>query len=478
MDQTPGSVAALPADPDDRKRRGAWYTPPDLVEQIVAAVVTPEFVARTEPARPIRVLDPACGDGRFLAAVEARLAAQGRRCELTGLDIDERAAAAAMSAVPGARIVCGDALSGDWDGERFDLVLGNPPFLSQLAADTTRGRASRLGGGPYADAAVEFLALAERVVGDGGRVAFVLPQSALSARDATEIRERYDTRARMIWSWWTGERIFDAQVLTCAVAFDFGTPPNQPARSATRSTWGHVVTDRRAIPVVPELAIDGTLGERAWLNANFRDEYYGMVPAVGDHEDGPPLVTSGLIDPAVSLWGRRAVRFARRRYDAPRIDVDALDDRMRRWAERRLVPKVLVANQTRIVEAVCDPDGEWLPGVPVVGVYPHDGTARSAWAIAAVLTSPVPSAWVWHRSAGTGLSADSIRLGPVVLADLPWPAGSLEGAVDALRHGDLRRCGALVDAAYGIADDGALMVWWTSALERFDARRPERSTGP
>jgi hypothetical protein len=165
------------------------------------------------------------------------------------------------------------------------------------------------------------------------------------------------------------------------------------------------------------------------------------------------------------------------------VDLARLDDHMVRWARRRLVPKVLVANQTRIVEAVCDPHGEWLPAVPVLGVYPTgahwddddrrpvDDLARSAWQIAAVLTSPLASAWLWHRGAGTGLSADAIRLSPVTLGALPWPDGDLGPAVCALRAGDVRGCGAAVDAAYGIGDDEALFDWWTALLERIELRR-------
>ncbi|MEP6297132.1 MAG: N-6 DNA methylase, partial [Ilumatobacter sp.] len=54
----------------DRKQRGAWFTPTHLVDALVAAVVTGEFVERRR-RRPIHVIDPACGDGRFLVAVRA-----------------------------------------------------------------------------------------------------------------------------------------------------------------------------------------------------------------------------------------------------------------------------------------------------------------------------------------------------------------------------------------------------------------------
>lgn len=457
----------------EQKRRGAWYTPPELIELVVCAAIDDDFVSRASGSS-IRIIDPACGDGRFLVAAAARVAALGGRSELVGYDIDADAIVDARRALGAdARLVRADALGldGPADDQSFDLVIGNPPFLSQMASSTTRGRSSRHGGGPYADAAAEFLALGTKLArAHGGRLAFVLPQSILSARDAAPVRQRIDRAATMIWSSWTGERDFEAQVLTCALAFEFGAPDARPGTS-----WSHVVTQRTGVPPVPDVlsATTSTLGDRAWLNANFRDEYYGMIPGVGDHAVGPPLVTSGLIDPGRSLWGDRSVRFAKQRFDAPRIDIDALDDKMERWARRRLVPKVLVANQTPILEAVCDPAGEWLPGVPVVSVYPEHHDVGTAWEIAAVLSSPAASAWAWHERGGSGLSANTIRVGPVMLASLPWPSGGLAEAVTALRAGDVVACGTLVDVAFGIASDeeAALALWWREILDRIVARR-------
>ena len=474
-----------------RKMRGAWFTPTHLVDTVVAAVIDAEFVrSRALGGRALRILDPACGDGRFLAAAIDAVRALGAEATGLGVDIDESTAHAAATSTA-ATVVCADALTSRWLAEQagtFDLVIGNPPYLSQLAATTSRGGASRRGGGPYADVAVEFVALAADLVDpDGGRVAFVLPQSILSVRDASDVRRDVDSRARLFWSAWTGERDFDAQVVTCALAFEFTTSSHttsprttSPHTTSTAATnWSHVVTDRAGVPPVatvfdttdPE---EGRLGDRVRLNANFRDEYYGMILAVGDHDTGPPLVTSGLIDPGRCLWGERPVRFAKQRFSAPRIDLGALDPKMSRWAAQRLVPKVLIANQTSIIEAVCDPDGAWLPGVPVVSAYPLDpaSAVRTAWEVAAVLGAPTVSVWAWHRRGGTGLSSDTIRIGPTLLADLVWPEGSLDAAVAALQAGDVIGSGRLVDAAYGLDqnDRDAASAWWRPTYERIAAR--------
>ena len=261
------------------------------------------------------------------------------------------------------RVEHGDALATPWGGEQVDIVVGNPPYLSQLAAATTRGGASRHGGGPYADAAVEFLALAGRVVRPGsGRIGLVLPQSILASRDAAAVRAELDRRATMEWSWWSPRPVFDAQVLVCALVFAARPAPSDGL--AARS-WSGVVTGALGVPPVPSLQVDGTFGQRARLTANFRDQYYGLVPAVSEGGTGPGLVTSGLVDPGRCAWGRRDVTFAKRRFRRPTVELDRLSPAMRRWADELLVPKVLVANQTRVIEAVADPDGRWLPGVPV-----------------------------------------------------------------------------------------------------------------
>lgn len=438
-----------------RKLLGAWYTPAELVDIVIDAVLNGFEV---DDSRAIRVLDPACGDGRFLIAIAARLRDRGIQVELTGCDIDITALDQISN--PSVCLIHADALTYEWGNQRFDIVIGNPPFLSQMAADTTRGGASRHGGGPYMDAAAEFLALAVRLAGaEGGRIGLVLPQSILAARDSGPVREAVARQADLVWSWWEPkQQHFDASVNVCVLVFH--RPVHQ---SINPSIWAEVITGRLGIPAIDcsMLAAQATIGDRAELNANFRDEYYALVPAVSDDADGPPLVTSGLIDPGVCLWGTKSITFAKRKFAAPRVDVSKLAGRFPAWAARKLVPKVLVANQTRIIEAVADPRGAWLPGVPVNTVTPTDPS--DVWAIAAVLTSPVSSALAWQAGAGTGLSATSVRIGPAMLASIPWPTGQLVPAIEALRAGDLPACGRATMAAYGLEDHG-LIDWWLSHL--------------
>lgn len=448
-----------------RRRRGDYATPWDLVHRVVDAVLPP-----IEPGQRITILDPACGDGRFLGAAADHVAAAGGRAELHGVDVDVVAVEAARRFLDGrgdVDVVVGDALTRDWGDGTYDVVLANPPYLNQLATATTRGGASRRGGGPYADVAAEFLDLVVALARPGGgRVGAILPQSILGSRDAGPVRARVEQFAEPIWSWWSPRRQFDAAVFVCAVGFERREIHGNLAGTSDdrEPVWTAVVTRAMGIPGLPTLTTSGCVGDHATITANFRDEYYGLIPAVGDHATGPRLVTSGAIDPDRCSWGQRPVTFNRRRYQRPRVDVSLLDERMQRWAHRLAIPKVLIANQTRVLECVLDRDGTMLPSVPVITARPNPPGDAELSALGAVLSSPLVSAWLWHTAAGTGLSARTIRIRPAVVAAVPWPGGALGSAIERYEVGDLTGSAGAVHAAYGIsASDGEqLLRWWTS----------------
>ncbi|HEY4611305.1 MAG TPA: N-6 DNA methylase [Ilumatobacteraceae bacterium] len=389
-----------------RKLLGAWYTPPALVDAVVTEVRR-EFTPRT-------VLDPACGDGRFLEPFAAD-------ATVTGIDVD-----------PKTSWTRGDSLSTDWGDRQFDAVVGNPPFLNQLSSATSRRGRSRFGGGPYADTAAEFLALAVRLTRPGGRVGLVLPLSMLSTRDVAAIRNDVSGRASLRWMWWSPTLMFDASVRVWAGVWEVGATqghvrrsfgPRFEARPAITmpSKWTGLIAD------TAEPCHDGpVLGDIASFTADFRDQYYGLVGAVSDAADGPPLITSGLIDPNECWWGRKRVRFAKQEMAAPRVDLSALSPGLLRWARQRLVPKILIANQTRRIEAVVDRQGAWLPSVPVITC-----TTDRLDEVAAVLHSEPATDWVRYHAAGSGLSATSVRLSARLLSSIPLPAtmaGSPSGA--------------------------------------------------
>jgi predicted RNA methylase len=423
-----------------RRGRGAYYTPPAVADRLVAWALA----GLDDPV----VCDPACGGGAFLLA-----AARAGARRLVGIDIDPLAAAVteaalALLGVP-AEVRTGDALLDGWPAEP-DVVVGNPPFLSQLARDTARSRdrAAALGAKGYVDDAVLFLLASARRA--RRRVALLQPESTLGVASAAPARAELDPWLADVWP--LGEAGFDASVRVVAVLLDREQP------GPTGAGWAALLADGRGVPPVA-LGGHGTLGERCAVSAGFRDEYYGLVPFVRDGA-GAPLVTSGLIDPAVCRWGTAPTRFARQRWDAPAVDVDGLrSSPMAGWAEQQLVPKVLVATQTRVVEAVADEAGAWLPCTPVLSVVPGD---LDLWHVLAVLLAPPVTAWALREASGTALSSDAVKLSAAQLRRIPLPAtgSDWDTAAGRLRDGDVLGAGRAMGAAYGLD----VFDWWAARL--------------
>ena len=510
-----------------RKGLGAYYTPPDVVAGLLDLVLDPILAARAghgvEAVAGVRVLDPACGTGNFLVAAAERIARalvalgvaddEARRLAVRavrGVEIDDgtaRLCRAALRAVHpdggGRTVVRADALLGDAVPRgSFDLVIGNPPFLSQLAASTARSRGdaerlrSRFGPavGPYTDPAAVFLLAALRAARpSGGTVALVEPVAVLSARDARGVRTTSLEDASLTALWVAESPVFDADVEVCAPVLVRGVDRGAtevvrgrrfergvvaPAPEPAAASWSSLLAALQDLPV-RELRTSGVLGDVAEATADFRDQYYGLAGSVVDQPEGtaPRLVTSGLIDPAALLWGERSCRFNKVTYQHPRVALDGLEPALQGWAARRLVPKVLVATQTRVLEAIVDDTGALLPSVPVVTVTARHDRPEERWRIGALLCSPPVALVAAHRHLGAGRNATALRLSASDLMALPLPADleAWDGAAAAFaaassatdpeeRGALLRRSAVAMTAAFGLGDDADLVAWWEDRL--------------
>ena len=106
-----------------QKEAGAYYTPDGIVRTLL------QWAVRDEEDR---LIDPACGDGRFIA---------GHRNSV-GIEQDVSAARSAIARAPWALIHEGDFFA--WAAEtteRFECAAGNPPFIRyQHFSGATRAR--------------------------------------------------------------------------------------------------------------------------------------------------------------------------------------------------------------------------------------------------------------------------------------------------------------------------------------------------
>jgi len=502
---------------EGRAGSGTFYTPPWLVAWTLDRVLD-----RLDVEVPA-LLDPACGCGAFLVPAVRRLAARaGRRPvdvvhAVHGVDLDPvavavcrlllRLAAPGLDAVAVAEQVrVGDGLTSS--GVRPDLVVGNPPFLGQLRRRTARAGA---GAGPaaYTDTSGLFLRHALETVASHGRVALVQPLSLLAARDAAPTRAAVSEAGALTDLWAAARPVFPGvDVLACVPVVERraaqgpvrtwrGTPgpvlgPTLPLPPAG-TEWGSLAAPAYDLPAVALTAPRGLLADLGPCTADFRDQYYGLVPHVRERDDlaadhaVAPLVTAGLIEPAATLWARTPTRFARRSWRAPVVDLASVRGdtghpagrKLARWAERRLVPKVLVGTQGRVLEAVVDEDGTWLPSVPVLTLTPP---SDRLWHALAVLLAPPVAGHAAGRYLGAAMSPGSIKLSASQCGRLPLPidttawdegadlARTAQRAHDvgghAVHEAALTRCAEVMTRAYGVDGEDAerVLSWWRGRL--------------
>jgi hypothetical protein len=519
---------------DDRRTSGAYYTPRRIAEGLVDFALAGSIGDDGAPEQ-LTICDPSVGGGAFLLAAARWLERAGFdraaivRDLVYGSDLDPLAVDVTECALwlwsaetgaperPGSHLAVGDALLDDAldrlapDGG-YGAVVGNPPFLSQLSSSTVRSRdaadalRARFGSavGAYTDTAALFLLAALDLVAPGGRVCLIVPESFLSARDAAGVRRAIEAAGVVDGLWVADEPVFGASVDVCAPVLQraAGSSTSAHARAVRRalgpdvrpvdkvtaparsSTWSPLVIRRDATPAV-DLCGDARLDSRCRATAGFRDQYYGLAGLVYEDDDehraderaafDPRLVTSGSIDPGRCSWGERPVRFARQAWRRPRVDLARLlveNPRLARWTEEQLVPKVVVATQTRVVEAAVDVDGRWYPSTPTIAVV---GPPADLWRVAAVLLAPPISAWALRHRGGGALARDALKLAARDVLALPLPvdeaawaeaADDLEGAVERASAAgvapDLDGFGHRMCAAYQVGLD--VHDWWLQRL--------------
>ncbi len=219
--------AAAAADPAQARRsHGSFYTPREIADELLQAGLETLIAERIEQGArngtgpleavlELRLLDPACGSGRFLlaalrlllgalerAGVETppRLAREVAMQCLFGVDIDPLALCAARIELGSAVDAVGDAvwrrnlivadalLAPPFSDHSFDAVMGNPPFVDSRRLSLERDAYRRRVRASYAtargnwDLFVPFFERGLRWLKPAGLLLFVAPRKLLASQ--------------------------------------------------------------------------------------------------------------------------------------------------------------------------------------------------------------------------------------------------------------------------------------------------------
>ncbi len=172
-----------------QKLRGGFYT-----DQTIASFL----VKWVKKSRPETMLEPSCGDGAFLQAIEDQHLKSLKRVCICELDAEEAEKAKRRTRLP-IRFLAGDFLR--WylllaqNGESFDAVVGNPPFIryqylpeeQQLLAEKIFSLLN-LRFTKHTNAWVPFVIASVKLLKPGGRIAMVIPSEIFHIPHAQSLR--------------------------------------------------------------------------------------------------------------------------------------------------------------------------------------------------------------------------------------------------------------------------------------------------
>ena len=185
------------------KQHGVHYTPAKLAcflaDQIGLQVKSmPEFACSAK--NPLRVLDPACGDGELLIALINALPCPAQHLAVTGFELDPAAADKArdrleLSGVQSIDIVTADFLqpeSVEPPMSNFDIVIANPPYVRTqvLGGLQAQALARRFGLTGRVDLYHAFSIAMGQILRPGGVLGLLTSNRFLTVKSGAKLRGR------------------------------------------------------------------------------------------------------------------------------------------------------------------------------------------------------------------------------------------------------------------------------------------------
>ncbi len=234
------------------KASGATYTPPELAE-FVAAEMMREWDG--DSGKPLKVLDPAVGEGELLASLLKQLPTS-RRVDVYGFDNNPAAVDAAAERLAGLHpkaelhlslgdfltIACGDAQLGTLfeqpraAGDNFDMIIANPPYVRTqiMGANAARALAAQFGLTGRVDLYHAFILAIAKVLRPHGVAGIIVSNRFMTTKAGATVRRALQERLHLRHVWDLGDtKIFDAAVLPAVLVAE---GQNGAARTAPTFT--------------------------------------------------------------------------------------------------------------------------------------------------------------------------------------------------------------------------------------------------
>jgi hypothetical protein len=280
----------------------------------------------------------------------------------------------------------------------FDVVIGNPPYISALEFSKIYGYNTRAdlnaryncARGSY-DIFVLFIEKGLKLTAQNGSLVFITPNKYLSANYAVALRELILGNYALVHIVdLSSIRVFEEASVYPVVSvirnapetrtpvktllpahenkFDIFEPSEfmnvEIQRSMLRllpeNLWGFLLSNNA---VLLSKIVVGTnqlhnLGEVNATSTAGEADAYGKHVTEKSSKDSMKIINTGTIDKWTSLWGKEMMTNAGNRYSTPFLNLKmaGVNDRRK---EMYQAPKIIVAKMARVCEAFLDIEGEY-----------------------------------------------------------------------------------------------------------------------
>ena len=213
-------MASLTKKYSKEKLTGQIFTPNFIVEKILDDV---NFKSNKILGK--RILDPACGDGRFLTKIAERIIKYSSKKDLErnlsflfGWDTDKDAIIAAKKELN--NLIKHLGISVKWnlniinslhkglkyqylnDDKKFDFIVGNPPYIRIQHLDITERKFIQQNyifcKSGSTDIYIAFYELAQKLLKENGKCAYITPNTFFHTDTAKYLRNYFETQKNLI----------------------------------------------------------------------------------------------------------------------------------------------------------------------------------------------------------------------------------------------------------------------------------------
>lgn len=167
---------------EERQKHGMFYSDKRVTDRAFAGI---------NVSKDAMILEPSCGSGQFLQAIQER---DYNMKNVTGVELESKPYELAKKFYPEATIIQHDFLT--WKApHKYDLIIGNPPYLTQakLKSPTLKETYKSMFGefykGTPLDLYILFVIKCIGLLKEGGILSFVIPDAMLSNPSSQKARD-------------------------------------------------------------------------------------------------------------------------------------------------------------------------------------------------------------------------------------------------------------------------------------------------